>query len=241
MRAVLFHELGGYFRTAAGYIFLAMYTLLAGVVFVFINIGQEMSASANLTLSAMQLPFLLIAPLLTMRLFAEERRMKTDQLLFTAPVRLLSVVLGKFFSACFMLAAAMGLTGGMFVFISRYAEVSFTETLCVFLGYFLSGCCMLSAGMLISALCRVPLTAGLITLCVNVLFYLAEQYLPKVPSLAFAETVLRFLPGTNRLGDLANGLIGLSDMVVFLAFIALFVFLTVLALEGKRVSGRKNA
>ena len=55
------------------------------------------------------------------------------------------------------------------------------------------------------------------------------------------EAILRFLPGTDRLGDLANGLIGLSDLVVFAAFITLFVFLTVLTLEGKRVSGRKNA
>lgn len=93
MRAVFRHEMSGYFTTPIGYIFLAMYALLSGLVFVFINIGQEASASMNLLLSGMQLPLLLIAPLLTMRLFAEERRMRTDQLLLTAPIPLHSICL----------------------------------------------------------------------------------------------------------------------------------------------------
>ena len=74
MRAVFRHELSGYFTTPVGYVFLTMYALLSGLVFVFINIGQEMSASMNLLFSGMQLPLMLIAPLLTMRLFAEEGR-----------------------------------------------------------------------------------------------------------------------------------------------------------------------
>ena len=78
MRAVFRHELSGYFTTPVGYVFLTMYALLSGLVFVFINIGQEMSASMNLLFSGMQLPLMLIAPLLTMRLFAEEKRMRTD-------------------------------------------------------------------------------------------------------------------------------------------------------------------
>ena len=68
MKAIFRHELRCYFTTPMGYVFLIMYTLLAGIVYVFVNIGQEMSASMNLLLSGMQLPFMLIAPILTMRL-----------------------------------------------------------------------------------------------------------------------------------------------------------------------------
>ena len=93
-RAVFRHELSGYFTTPVGYVFLTMYALLSGLVFVFINIGQGMSASMNLLFSGMQLPLMLIAPLLTMRLFAEEKRMRTDQLLLTSPVPLGQIVLG---------------------------------------------------------------------------------------------------------------------------------------------------
>ena len=77
MNAVFRHELKRYFVSPAGYAFLILYTLMAGVIYVFVNIGQESSASMNLTLSGMQLPLMLAAPLLTMRLFAEERRMRT--------------------------------------------------------------------------------------------------------------------------------------------------------------------
>ena len=107
MRAVFRHELSSYFTTAVGYVFLTMYALLSGLVFVFINIGQEMSASMNLLFSGMQLPLLLIAPLLTMRLFAEEKRMRTDQLLLTSPVPLGQIVLGKALASLALLMIAM--------------------------------------------------------------------------------------------------------------------------------------
>ena len=124
MKAVFLHELRSYFVTPMGYVFLIMYTLLAGVVAVFVNIGQEMSASVNLLLSGMQLPFMLIAPILTMRLFAEERRTKTDQLLLTAPVRITAIVLGKALACFVMLLIAMGLTLIFPLLISRFAQVS---------------------------------------------------------------------------------------------------------------------
>ena len=107
MRAVFRHELSGYFTTPVGYVFLTMYALLSGLVFVFINIGQEMSASMNLLFSGMQLPLMLIAPLLTMRLFAEEKRMRTDQLLLTSPVPLGQIVLGKALASLALLMIAM--------------------------------------------------------------------------------------------------------------------------------------
>ena len=62
MRAVFRHELSGYFTTPVGYVFLTMYALLSGLVFVFINIGQGMSASMNLLFSGMQLPLMLCPP-----------------------------------------------------------------------------------------------------------------------------------------------------------------------------------
>lgn len=243
MKAVLEHELSGYFRTASGYLFLAMYTLLAGIVMVFINISREMSASANLTLSAMTLPFLLIAPLLTMRLFAEERRTRTDQLIMTSPVKTIEIVLGKLLSSCIMLMLAMGLVSLYFLFISRWARISAAETLCVFLGYFLHGVSLLSIGLLISALCQGQIVAGLLTLGVNVFLYLNEQYiLPEMSGqiLSPLVTILKWVPSTDRLGDFANGVISLSDIAYFLGFTSLMVFMTVLTVEGRRFARRRS-
>ena len=237
MTAVFRREMRGFLATPVGYVFLIMYTLLAGVVTVFINIGQEMSASVNLTLSAMQLPFLLISPLLTMRMFAEERRMRTDQLLLTAPVRVSHIVLGKMLSAMAMLLLAMGLSALYPLVLSRWAQISFAESAAAWLGYWLLDVSMLSVGALISSLCVNQITAAILTLGVNVFLYLSETYiLPQMNAawLRVPGALLGALPSSRRLGDFANGIISLSDTVYFLAFTALMLFFTVRVIEGRR-------
>lgn len=237
MKAIFHHELKSYFTTPMGYVFLIMYTLLAGVVAVFVNIGQEMSASTNLFLSGMQLPFMLIAPILTMRLFAEERRTKTDQLLLTAPVRILSIVLGKALACFTMLFIAMGLTALFPVVISRYAQVSATQIAVVYLGYFLLDTAMLSVGVFVSSLCINQVTAAVITLGVNVFLYLSEHFI--VPQLSGSylsgiRMMMQWLPSADRLGEFANSVISPADVAYFLGFTALMIFLTCRVIEARR-------
>ena len=237
MRAILQHELRSYFTTPMGYVFLIMYTLLAGMVAVFVNISQEMSASANLFLSGMQLPFMLIAPILTMRLFAEERRTKTDQLLLTAPVRVASIVLGKAAASFIMLLIAMGLTLIFPLVISRYAQVSAVQVATTYLGYFLLDTAMLSAGVLVSSLCMNQVTAAVITLGVNVFLYLSEHFI--VPQLSGSylsdiRVLMQWLPSAERLGEFANGVISPADVCYFLGFSALMLFLTSRVIEARR-------
>lgn len=237
MKAILQHELRSYFTTPMGYVFLIMYTLLAGVVAVFVNIGQEMSASANLLLSGMQLPFMIIAPILTMRLFAEERRTKTDQLLLTAPVRVVSIVLGKAVACFAMLLIAMALTLVFPLVISRYAQVSAVQVATTYLGYCLLDMAMLSAGILVSSLCVNQVTAAVITLGVNVFLYLSEHFIvPQLSGsyLAGIRMVMQWLPSAERLGEFANGVISPADVCYFLGFTALALFLTCRAIEARR-------
>lgn len=237
MRAVLLHELRSYFVTPMGYVFLMMYTLLAGLVAVFVNIGSEMSAGMNLFLSGMQLPFMLIAPILTMRLFAEERRMKTEQLLLTAPVRTSALVLGKSFACFLMLMCAMLLTLLFPMVISRYAQVYFRQVAITYFGYFMLDISMLSLGVLLSALCANQLTAAVITLGVNVFLYLSEHFI--VPQLsrsylAVLRQVMDWLPSAQRLNEFANGIISPADTAYYIGFTALMLFLTCRAIEARR-------
>lgn len=238
MRAVFRHEMSGYFTTPIGYIFLAMYALLSGLVFVFINIGQEASVSMNLLLSGMQLPLLLIAPLLTMRLFAEERRMRTDQLLLTSPIPLHSIVMGKACASFLLLLIAMLLTLLCPLLVAPYAQLSWTQIGVSLLGYYLLDAAMVSLGVLISSLCTNQITAATLTLGVNVLLYLSEHYIvPQAGNSAVLQplsVVLHYLPSSSRLGDFANGIISFSDTAYFLIFIALMLFLTDRAMEKRR-------
>lgn len=237
MRAVFRRELAAYFRTPVGYVFLTMYALLSGVVFVFINIAQERSASMNLLFSGMQLPFLLIAPLLSMRLFAEERRARTDQLWLTAPIRVWQVVAGKLGAALVMLALSMALTLLYPLAVSPWAQVSPRQIAAVWLGYYLLGASMISVGALVSALCENPISAAAFTLGFNVLAYLSERYiLPQSGASmpAALRAALEWLPSSARLGDFANGIVSVADCAYFLSVCALMAFLTCRAIERRR-------
>ena len=239
MKAVFLHELHSYFTTPVGYVFLTMYSLLSGVVYVFINIGQEMSASMNLMFSGMQLPFMLLAPLLTMRLFAEERRMRTDQLLFTVPVRTSGIVMGKAAAAMCMLLFSMALTLLFPLVISRWAQIYAGQMAAVYLGYFLHGASLLSVGVLVSSLCVNQVTAAVITLSVNVFLYMSEYYiLPQMSAsyLAPVRTILGWLPTAQRLGDFASGVISLADVTYFVLFSGLMLFFTCRVLTARRFS-----
>lgn len=237
MRAVFCRELAGYFTTPVGYLFLAMYALLSGVVFVFVNIAREMSASMNLLFSGMQLPFLLIAPLLTMRLFAEERRARTDQLWLTAPVRVGRVVAGKLGAALVMLALSMALTLLYPLAVSPWAQVSARQVAAVWLGYYLLGASMIAVGALVSALCENPVSAAVFTLGFNILAYLSERYILPQTGAAVPgalRAALSWLPSSARLGDFANGVISLADCAYFLSVTALAAFLTCRVIERRR-------
>jgi len=237
MKAIFRHELRCYFTTPMGYVFLIMYTLLAGVVYVFVNIGQEMSASMNLLLSGMQLPFMLIAPILTMRLFAEERRTKTDQLLLTSPVRISAIVLGKALACLTMLLVAMALTLLFPLVISPYAQVSLRQVLTTSLGYFLLDAAMLCVGVLVSALCVHQVTAAVITLGVNVFLYLCEHFITPQLSTSYLtglRSVVAMLPTSGRISEFASGLISPADVCYFIGFAALMLFLTCRAVEARR-------
>lgn len=237
MKAVYRHELHSYFTTPVGYIFLIMYTFLAGVVYVFVNIADQSSASMNLLFSGMQLPFMLLAPLITMRLFAEERRMRTDQLIFTAPVRVSAVVLGKALAAFTLMGLAMALTLLFPLAVSPWAQLSLRQVLTVWLGYFLLGMAMLSVGVWISALCLNQVSAAVLTLGVNLVLYLAEHYiLPQMSAgyLAPVRALLAWLPSAARLSGFSNGVIGLADVIYFLTFAALMLFFTDRAIMHRR-------
>ena len=99
MLAVLKRELDSYYYSAIGYVFMGCFLLIAGIFFTFGNI-MSASSSVGTLFSNITFIFILIVPILTMKLMSDERKSKTDQLLLTSPLSLWSIVLGKFFAAC---------------------------------------------------------------------------------------------------------------------------------------------
>jgi ABC-2 type transport system permease protein len=103
MKAVFKHELSSYFTGLTGYIFGAFLLLFAGIYTMIYNLQQYMLVNFEYVLGEMSFIYLIIVPILTMRILAEERRQKTDQLLYSLPLTMTQVVLGKYFAMLVML------------------------------------------------------------------------------------------------------------------------------------------
>lgn len=237
MTAVWKREMGQYFKTPVGYLFLGLFTLLCGLMFAFFSVKGGGGASMYVLLSGMRLPFMLIAPLLTMRLMAEEKRSKTDQLLLTSPLSVSDIILGKALAAFAMLLIALVLTVLFPLLLAPYASIQAGETFTAYLGFFLMNLCTLSVGVLMSALCTSQVSAAVLTLGVNMLLYLLESYvLPQLgySFLSFLSGALAYVSLGARFATFQSGVIHLNQIVYFLSFSALMLLLSGIAVENRR-------
>ena len=122
MLAIYKREMRSYFTSVIGYVFLVLFLALGGVVFCYTTL-YSMSANVSNFFTYMLLFSAIVLPLLTMKSFSEERKIKTEQLLLTAPVSLTGMVLGKFFASMTMFGGALLLNSLYFLFLIPYAAL----------------------------------------------------------------------------------------------------------------------
>jgi ABC-2 type transport system permease protein len=150
MIAILKRELANYFRTPLGYIFMGLFLLITGFFF---SYGNLLSGNPYYTsfLGSILFIFLLAIPLLTMRLLSEDRRLRTDQLLLTTPIRVTDIVLGKFLAALTVYFITLLFTVLYAVVVGIFGEIVISEVVGAYIGILLLGSCFISIGVLISA------------------------------------------------------------------------------------------
>ncbi len=242
MKAIFNRELRTYFRTPVGYIFLSVFIFFAALMFFFSNL---MTGQTNMSafFANVGLVFVFVIPILTMRLFSEERKSKTDQLLLTAPVRVTEIVLGKFCAAAAVLAMGVGATMLFIPIMELYGTPAVAETLIGYVGLFLMGLFFVSLGMFMSSVTESQVIAAVSTL--GIIFFL--WFLGQL-SLTFSEiltgglawlgkgidALLNFVSVNNRLYDFTLGTLSAVPLFYFLSLTFLFVFLTIQVIESRR-------
>jgi ABC-2 type transport system permease protein len=184
--AIIKKELRGYFNSWIGYIFLFILVGLVGVFFALVNLNYQMGNFQD-TLTNITIFLLILIPVLTMRLFAEEARQKTDQLLFTSPVTVTSIVLGKFLSAFILACTGLALTLIYPVMIIPYGTLPGAEIFVVYLGYALLIACFISVGMFISACTENQLISAVITFFVMIFMYIMDGIASQITSIVTAS------------------------------------------------------
>ena len=232
MKAIFKRELQSYFYTAGAYVYMGVFLALGSVFFAVGNLAARSSDLLGF-LWNMSYLWLLLTPLLTMHTYAGERKARTDQLLFTSPVSLSGIVVGKYLAGVVVLGLTVALSWIYVLIIARYGRVYPGEALCGYVGFFLQGCAFLALDMLVSARARTPVTAAVWAFGVNLLLWLVDV-LSSAVNVAFVTKVLSFISPYQRYAPFQLGQLSYANILYFLVFIALMLFWTVRTLDARR-------
>ena len=232
MTAIFRKEMRQYMTSFAGAVFLAAYAVLIGYQF---TVGNLLAQSAEISQLFSQIMSMLmfLVPILTMRLFSEEKKMRTDQLLLTSPVSVGTIVMGKFLAA-----ASMFIIGSLPLALAcgvmwHYGVAPSLETAGNFAGLLLCGAAFISVGLLASAITENQIVAAIVSYVVLIGLWLLDYLRLYVSHEALAEA-LRYLSVRPHFAELASGVFSLSTLAYFLSLSALMLVLTVMVMEGRR-------
>ncbi|MGN0203675.1 MAG: Gldg family protein [Coprococcus sp.] len=186
MRAIYKKELRSYFTSMTGYICMAFMLVVIGIYYAIINLSSGYPYFGY-TLSCVMVLFLLMTPVLTMRILAEERNRKTDQLLLTAPVSLWKIVIGKYLAMVTVFALALLITCLYPLILAKFGTVSLPMAYTAILGYFLYGAACIAIGLFLSSITESQVIAALLTFFVLLIFYITGALTDSLPGTASAS------------------------------------------------------
>ncbi len=255
MRNVYFiaaRELRSIFTSPIGYIVLTFFLLLNGWIFFgllnrfnFMSFlymqmqNQQALMQMNLNqmvlapiLQNMTVILVLTVPLITMRLFAEERKMRTDELLMTSPVGIGEIVLGKFAAAFVFLAVMIGLTVLYPGLLFHYGNPELGPVVSGYLGLLLLATCFIAVGLFTSSLTENQIVAAVSCFVVLLMFYLIN--INSISMSGASKDVLDYLSLIGHYEDFVKGVIDTKGLVYYVSFIGAGLVLTGVSLESRK-------
>lgn len=242
-------ELGSYFASPVAYILLIMFGLIFGfffwnalAAFVVESVQSQMSGRSfpmNLNewivrplLSNLAVINLFFIPLITMRLFAEEKRTGTIELLATSPVRDIEIILGKWLASVLLYACLLLFTAVNFAFLFKYGNPDWKPLLVGYLGVFLLAGALLAIGTFISSLTKNQIIAGAVTFGICLLLYVFG-WVSGYETATWAR-VLSYVSVATHIESFEKGVLDAKDAIFYVTVIFLGLFFTARSMESLR-------
>ncbi len=246
--AIARKELSSYFASPIAYVVIGFFALMFGFFFYSlllyfdrqslqaagqaVNVNEQFLRPVFLNATVI---FLFVLPLVTMRTYSEEKRSGTIELLLTAPLTDLQIILGKFLGAMGLYAAMLAITlvhvGLLFVF----GNPEWRPVATTYLGLLLMGGCFVSIGLLISSLTKNQIVAGMITFGVFLMLWVINWIASFMGPTT--QQVLNYLSITDHLDDFTKGIIDTKHLVYYVSFITFGLFLTARSVDTERWRG----
>lgn len=239
MGAIYRREMGAFFTSGLAYVFLSVYFLFSGYFFYQGTLVMGTTNTASMFSNLFMIVLILI-PILTMRLFSEEKKQKTDQGLLTAPVGLWSIVLGKYFAALTLFIIAESIVFIYALILSSYGNVVWATLFANYLAMLLLGAAFIAVGLFISSLTENQMASAVASFLALMFLYLLDIVASSITDnggiLGFIKETLMSLSFYEKYIEFTMGLFNLSSVIFYLSAVFLFNFFTVRVFEKRRWS-----
>jgi ABC-2 type transport system permease protein len=243
-------ELRTYFTSPIAYVVMTVFLVLVGFFFYSlmywfnaqsmqmaqnqyyanqININQMLFSPLFHNISII---LLLMLPLLTMRLFAEEKKIGTEELLYTSPISVGEIIIGKFIASLLVLVAMLALTGLLAVFTFLYGNPELAPVLMGYLGLFLLGASFIAIGLFFSSLTDNQIVAAVLTFGSLLLFWIISW--ASNAATGFWKEVLNYVSIFQHFDNLTQGILDTTDVVYYISFAFFGLFLTHTVIQSRR-------
>lgn len=236
MFAIYKRELKSYFRSFIGLLFIAVTLFFIGLYF-FVNNMLNGYPYFSYSVSSVMILFFIAIPVLTMRILAEERKNKTDQLILTAPVSVGGIVMGKFLALLTIYAIPTAVICIYPLVMSRFGTVPMANSYVAILGFFLYGMLAIAIGVMVSSLTESQVISSVLTFIILFLMYMMTAICGLISSTGNLLTkLLSCLDTSTPYANMLNGTLDLKSVVYFVSMTVLALFLTVQFIQKRRYS-----
>ena len=225
MFAVLKKEFKSYFLSTIGYVVIGIFLIVFSVFFYLTAITNGSVDLGSLYYYTALYGLIIIVPILTMRMFAEERKTGTEQLILTSPVSMVGVVFGKFLAAMGVIIITLVMSFMYFFIVKFFGEPNINAVLVHILGFILISAAAISIGMFASSITENQIIAGIIT----VAFLVMTLFIQDLNSIFENLSLMNFYSYFPR------GVISLKEVVGLISFAAMFISFTIIVMQRRRL------
>ena len=218
-------ELKSYFLSPVGYIVVGVLLLVCTIFFYLTTVMYGSIELGALYFYAVLYGFMIVIPLLTARMFSEERKNGTEQLILTSPVSMVGVVLGKFFAAMGVIAITLVVSFMYFGIMSYFGSPNILVLLVTMLGFLLVAGAAISLGMFASSLTENQVIAGIVTIA----FLVLSLFIPNLGDEFKMISIMDFYQ------KFPTGVISLTEVVGAISFALMFISLTIIVMQRRKL------
>lgn len=235
MGAIYRREMGAYFNSSIAYVFLAVFYLAAGYFF-YASSLYEATTDMSSTFTSLFLIIVILIPVLTMRLFSEEKKQNTEQGLLTAPISIGGMVLGKYFAALTLYTIGIAILFVYAIILSFFGTVTWGIVVSNVIALFLVGAAFISITLFISSLTENQIVAAVLGIIALLILYMLDVFASYLSEVPVIPDILEALSFYTRYYEFTAGLFDPASVLFYISTAVIFNFFTIRVYEKRRWS-----